>query len=73
LSINGLKKHLVEDRQEQFIRATIEKMAAFGLGRQLNFGDRAEITSIVQEVQKSGGGLRTLVICLAKSDLFRTK
>ena len=71
--INGLKKHLVEDRQEQFIRATIEKMAAFGLGRQLNFGDRAEITSIAQEVQKSGGGLRTLVICLAKSDLFRTK
>ena len=71
--INGLKKYLVEERQDQFFRATAEKMAAFALGRQLGFGDRAEITAVTRQVRESGGGLRSLVICLAKSDLFRTK
>ena len=71
--MKGLKRHLIQDRQEQFVRATVEKMASFALGRQLDFGDRAGVTNITEQVQESGGGLRTLVMCLVTSDLFQTK
>lgn len=71
--MKGLKEHLIQQRQEQFVRATVEKMASFALGRQLAFGDRAEITGITKQVQKSGIGLRTIVIHLVTSELFRTQ
>ncbi|WP_197441401.1 DUF1592 domain-containing protein [Thalassoglobus neptunius] len=71
--IAGLKKHLAQDREEQFVRATVEKMASFALGRQLDFGDRAEVTDITRRVREAGGGIRTLVICLVTSDLFQSR
>ena len=71
--IAGLKKHLLEDRQEQFVRATVENMAKYALGRELGFGERAAITELTEKVRESGDGLETLVICLVTSELFRTK
>jgi hypothetical protein len=71
--IKGLKKHLAEDRQDQFVRATVEKMASFALGRQLDFGDRVQINDIAQQVKESGSGLRSLVFSLVKSPLFQAK
>ncbi|MEW4486635.1 DUF1592 domain-containing protein [Thalassoglobus sp. JC818] len=71
--IVGLKEHLVQHRDEQFVRATVEKMASFALGRQLDFGDRAEVTDITRSVRDAGGGIRSLVICLVTSDLFQSK
>ena len=71
--MKGLKEHLVEDCQEQFVRATLEKMAAFALGRQLDFGDRAGVTEITRRVRESGDGIRTLMIYLVTSELFQTK
>jgi mono/diheme cytochrome c family protein len=71
--IKGLKRHLAEDRQDQFVRATVEKMASFALGRQLDFGDRVQINDIAQQVKESGSGLRSLVFSLVKSPLFQAK
>ena len=71
--VQGLKKYLIENRHEQFIRATVEKMAAFALGRQLNFADRASVTEIAQQVRESGDGLKTMVNCLVLSELFQAK
>ena len=71
--MKGLKEHLVQNRHEQFVRATVEKMASFALGRQLHFGDRAEVTDITKRVRESGDGLKTLVMCLVTSELFQSK
>ena len=71
--MKGLKEHLIQDRQEQFVRATVEKMTSFALGRQLAFGDRAGVTDIADQVRESGDGIRTMVMCLVTSDLFQTK
>ncbi|MGB7342892.1 MAG: DUF1592 domain-containing protein [Pirellulaceae bacterium] len=71
--MKGLKQHLLQEHQEQFVRATIEKMATFALGRQLGFGDRAEIREITSRVRESGDGIRSVVMCLATSELFQTK
>jgi len=71
--IKGLKKHLTQHRHEQFVRATVEKMASFAMGRQLTFADRASVTDITRRVRKSGDGITSMVMCLVTSELFRTK
>ena len=71
--MQGLKEHLIQERQEQFVRATFEKMVSFALGRQLDFADRAAVTEITRDVRESGNGIRTMVISLVTSELFQTK
>ena len=71
--IMGLKEHLIQDRQEQFVRATLEKMAYFALGRQLDFGDRAGVREIAKRVRESGDGITSMVICLVTSELFQAR
>ncbi|WP_231744088.1 DUF1592 domain-containing protein [Stieleria neptunia] len=71
--MQGLKEHLIQDRQEQFVRATLEKMASFALGRQLDFGDRAAVRDIMGRVRESGDGIATMVMCLVTSELFQEK
>jgi Protein of unknown function (DUF1592)/Protein of unknown function (DUF1588)/Protein of unknown function (DUF1585)/Protein of unknown function (DUF1587)/Protein of unknown function (DUF1595)/Planctomycete cytochrome C len=71
--MDGLRKHLASQRHKQFVRATVEKMASFALGRRLDFGDRAAITDITSQVRKSGDGLATLVKSLLTSELFKAK
>ena len=71
--ITGLKQYLIEDRSDQFVRATVEKMASFALGRPLDFGDRSSITEIIKPVRESGDGLKTIIINLISSELFQTK
>ena len=44
--VEGLKQYLIEDRSDQIVRATVEKMASFALGRQLDFADRASVTKM---------------------------
>ncbi|MEO1615536.1 MAG: DUF1592 domain-containing protein [Planctomycetota bacterium] len=71
--IEGLQQYLVNECDEQFVRATLEKMASFALGRQLEFGDRAEVNRMTRRIRESGDGLRTLVMTLVTSELFQTR
>ena len=71
--ISGLKEYLVQARDEQFVTAVVEKMAAFALGRELEFGDRAEVREITKRVRAAGNGVSTIVKCLVTSELFQTK
>ena len=71
--IKGLKKYLIENRQEQFVTATVKKMASFALGRQLDFGDAAEVRDVVSHVRASGDGIKTMINCLVTSELFQKK
>lgn len=69
--IDGVKRFLLANRQDQFTRAIVEKMATFALGRTLTFGDRAEIEELTGKLRKEGDGLQTLIMELVKSDLFQ--
>ena len=71
--INGLKQYLVQDRPEQFVTATVEKMASFALGRQLAFTDRAAVNEIAGQVRESGDGIKTMVMRVVTSELFQSK
>lgn len=68
--MDGLKRYLLTDRQDQFVRAVVSKMSAYALGRSLSFGDSADIDQITQQVRREGDGLRDLIQWIVASDLF---
>ncbi len=71
--MDGLKRFLLENRQDQFVRAMVKKLLTFALGRPLTFGDHAAIDGIATEVRKRGDGLTSTVTAIATSALFRSK
>ena len=70
--VHGLKRFLLRDRQDQFVRSIVSKLAAYALGRPLVFADRAEIDVITARVRREGDGLRTAVEAIVHSELFRS-
>lgn len=70
--IDGLKQFLLHNRQDQFVRAIVSKLATYALGRPLVFADRAEIDTITARVRRDGDGLRTAVEAIVRSELFRS-
>ncbi|MCC9642667.1 DUF1592 domain-containing protein [Rhodopirellula sp. JC740] len=70
--IDGLKRYLLSERQDQFVRALVHKLATYGLGRPLTFADHAHIDQITAEVRHRGDGLSTMVQQVATSDLFQS-
>ena len=71
--IDGLKRFLLTNRQDQFARALAHKLTTFALGRPLTFGDRASVDQITADLRQNGDGLATLVRLIATSDLFLSK
>ncbi len=70
--MDGLKRYLLENRQDQFAAAMVHKLASYALGRPLSFADRAQVERITAKLRQKGDGLRTLICVLVESDLFRT-
>lgn len=71
--MDGLKRYLLSNRQDQFSRAMVHKLATFALGRPLGFGDRSSIDQITADLRKHGDGLETLVTLIVSSEMFLSK
>jgi hypothetical protein len=71
--VDGLKRFLLEHRQDQFVRALAHKLATWAVGRPLTFGDRSAVDQIATALRQQDDGLATLVTLIATSDLFRTR
>lgn len=71
--MDGLKRYLLADRQDQFARAMVYKLASFALGRPLSFGDRTDIDRMTEKLRKNGDHLGDLITLITTSDLFRSK
>lgn len=67
----GLKRYLLSERQDQFARAMVYKLATYGLGRPLTFQDHAQIDTITAETRERGDGLATMIEVLVTSNLFQ--
>ncbi|XZE55012.1 DUF1592 domain-containing protein [Planctomycetaceae bacterium SH139] len=70
--MDGLKRFLLEHRQDQFVRAMVHKLTTYALGRSLTFADRAEVDAITAQVRHQGDGLRTIIQTIVKSQLFQS-
>ena len=71
--IDGLKRYLLENRQDQFARAMVYKMSSYALGRPLGFADRSSIDQISSDLRRKGDGLTDLVFLIVTSDLFQLR
>jgi len=70
--MEGLKRLLLQHRQDQLVRALVSKLATYALGRPLAFTDLAEIEAITAQVRRDGDGLKTAIEAIVQSDLFRS-
>jgi len=71
--VDGVKRFLLANRQDQFARAIVHKMTTFALGRPLSFADRSGIDRLTAELRKEGDGLATLVTLLTTSEIFKSR
>ena len=71
--MRGLKKYLLVNRQDQFVRALVHKLTTYALGRPLSFADYSAVDEITAKVRQQGDGLATMIKLIATSELFRTK
>ena len=71
--VDGLKRYLLANRQDQFARAIVHKMLTFALGRPLTFADRVSVDRLTVELRKEGDGLATLVRLIVTSDVFQSR
>jgi hypothetical protein len=69
--MDGLKRYLLENRQDQFARALTYKLATYALGRPLSFSDRSSVDQITADSRKQGDRLAKLITLIVTSDLFQ--
>lgn len=69
--IAGLKLFLLENRQDQFVRALVHKLSTYALGRPLKFADQADLERVTAQVRLHGDGLETMITEIVCSELFR--
>ena len=69
----GLKRYLLEERQDQFARAMVRKMITYALGRPLSFSDHAEVEDLASEFRKKGDRLGDLIFLITQSEIFNSK
>jgi hypothetical protein len=63
---------IAEARRDLFARNLIEKLLTYSTGRRMERVDQFEIEDILGRVKKSGYGLRTMVVEVLTSDIFRS-
>ncbi|MBX3401382.1 MAG: DUF1592 domain-containing protein [Gemmataceae bacterium] len=71
--MDGLKRYLLTERQDQLALAMVHKLTSYGLGRPLTLGDRAEIENLTAQFRRRGDGLRDLIDLIVNSNLFNSK
>lgn len=68
----GFKQILMSSRHERFTRSLIEKLLTYATGRRMEPTDRFEIDEIMSRLQADDRGLRTMVIEVLTSQIFRS-
>lgn len=71
--VEGLKRYLLADRQDQFARAMVHKMSAYALGRPLTFADHADVDGLTIQFRRKGDQLADLIHLVVTSNLFNSK
>jgi mono/diheme cytochrome c family protein len=71
--MDGLKRYLLTERQDQFARAMVHKMTAYALGRPLSFSDHADLDSLAVQFRKKGDRLGDLIHMIINSRIFISK
>ena len=68
-----LKAYVLKKKHREFATAFVEHLFAYALGRDVTFADKEEIANIVDQAEKRGNGLRTIVEEIVLSPSFAGK
>ncbi|MCP4191998.1 MAG: DUF1592 domain-containing protein [Planctomycetaceae bacterium] len=71
--LEGLQRHLIEHRTQQFSNALTRRLMSFALGRSLEFTDEEEANALAADFAEKGFRLRHLVQQIVASQAFQTK
>jgi len=71
--MRGLQRYLLMNRQDQFIRALVDKLTTYSLGRSLSFSDNADIDNLAVVFRNKGDRLGDLVHLITQSTIFNSK
>ena len=71
--MEGLKRYLLINRQDQFARAMVDKMTAYATGRTMTFADRADIDTITRAFRSQDDQLRDLIHLIVQSNIFHSR
>ena len=71
--VDGLKRYLLTDRQDQFARAMVHKLTAYALGRPLSFADGADLDGLTAQLRRGDDGLGDLINLIVRSNIFNSK
>jgi hypothetical protein len=64
---------LLAEESRPFLTNLARQFSIYGTGRNVAFGDRPQIEAIVEKTESQGGGIRTLLHELVRSELFKKK
>lgn len=67
------KRLLTETRSDFFVRHMIETMLAYATGRHMEPNDRSEIEEVMRRVKEDALGLRSMVVEVLTSEIFRSR
>jgi hypothetical protein len=67
----GIKRLILEDRHDDFVRQVVSKMLAYGLGRELEYYDEPAIRNIVDALEQDEFRFQTLLVQIAESYPFQ--
>jgi hypothetical protein len=70
--VDGLKRYLLAERQDQFARAIVHKMLAYALGRPLTFADHADVDDLTLQFRRKEDRLADLIHLVVSSNLFNS-
>ncbi len=71
--VDGLKRFLLSERQDQFAQAMVHKMSAYALGRPLTFADHADVDRLTVQFRQQGDRSANLIHLIVDSHLFNSK
>ncbi len=72
-NLNNLKHYLLTEKESEFRRTVVRKVMSYGLGRYLEFADRAAVDSICETLQKGGDRFQLLIEQIVLSEPFSSK
>ena len=69
--LNGLREHLLKDRQQDLVRQFCRKLLGFALGRELQLSDEVLVEKMSRQLQNEGFRFNVAVEQIVLSDPFR--
>ena len=66
-------RELIASDSRRLLRSLATQLTIYSTGRDIGFSDRARLQEIVERTEKQGGGIRTLIHEVVRSELFQTR